>query len=168
MNGLTTELLSRACRTFLTLAYPAGEESIPEKKRAFLRLSSETPLDTLLPPAPAARGLCEVLTNEDGSLRGYAFRLGSATFPHLKLQVVDYKQGTALVFAVDTHDAFPRSGANAVDHPDFERWTAMQKANRQLKQRVERAWEQEGLWTFPRLLRLDTGDPGPLRPGPNS
>jgi hypothetical protein len=169
MIGLTTALLSQACRIFFNLAYPAGEQSIPEKKRPYLHISPDAPLTTFLPPASAAHGLCQVLRADDGSLRGYAFRLGSAHFPHLKLQVTNHEHGAACVFQVDTHDAFPRTGTPPEDHPEFKQWTALQKANRQMKDQIERAWENEGLWTFPKLLResFDSA-PGPCLPGGDS
>src|SRR5262249_12165614 len=61
MNGLTTELLGRACRTFLALAYPLGADSVPEKKRPFWDIDPGGPLAAFLPPAPAALGVCQVL-----------------------------------------------------------------------------------------------------------
>lgn len=167
MNGLTTALLSRACRTFLTLAYPQGEHTIPEPKRPYLRLDPGLPLESVLPPARAAQGICQPIKGEGGGVRGYAFRLGSATFPHLKLQVIDYDHGTALVFAVDTHDALPRALADP-SHPDFDRWTEMQRSNRQLKEQIERAWEREGLCTFNRLLRMDLDNPPEPAPVPSA
>ncbi len=161
MNCLTTALLSRACRTFLALAYPAGEHTVPEKRRAFLHIPPDGELSSFLPPAPACQGVGQVLKGEDGAFRGYAFRLGSAGFPHLKLQVTTCDGGTC-VFAVDTHDAFPRASAMPPPgHPEYEAWTALQKANRQLKERIERAWEEQGLWTFNKLLRLDCNAPAP-------
>jgi hypothetical protein len=153
MNGLTTDLLRRACGTFLALAYPGGEQTIPEKKRPYLHIPADAELASYLPPA--AQGVAQTLKTEDGGFRGYAFRLGSSGFPHLKLQITGYSEDTC-IFAVDTHDAFPRTGGvPPVGDPDYERWTALQKSNRQLKERIERAWEQEGLWTFNKLLRLD-------------
>jgi hypothetical protein len=161
MNGLTTALLSLACRTFLTLAYPGGAKAIPEKKRRYLDIPPEADLAAFLPPATAAQGIGQVIKGEDGAFRGYAFRLGSAIFPHLKLQVTSYNHEIC-VFAVDTHDALPRVGGMPVPgDAEYELWTALQKANRQLKERIERAWEQEGLWTFNKLLRLDVGAPAP-------
>ncbi len=163
MNGLTTALLSRACHTFLTFAYPGGERTIPEKRRAYLHIPADADIASYLPPADAARGICQAIKGDDGTFRGYAFRLGSVGFPHLKLQVTDYKDGTASVFAVDTHDAFPRTGnVPQSEHPDFEAWTALQKANRLLKEQIEGAWEEEGLWTFNRLLRQDLDEPAPF------
>jgi hypothetical protein len=146
MHGLTTTLLGRASRTFLTLAYPGGPNAIPPPRRAFLDLSPDQPLEPLLVPP-----LCEILRTPQGGVRGYAFRLGSATYPHLKLQVVAHEQGDACIFIVDTHDAF-HFGAN---HPDAAAWAKLQTANRQLKEQIERAWEAEGLLTFNGMLRRE-------------
>ena len=90
------------------------------------------------------------------------FSLLPLSFPHLKLQVTSYNQDTC-VFGVDTHDSFPRigDGTLALGEQERELWTALQKSNRQLKERIERAWEQEGLWTFNRLLRHDVNAPAP-------
>ncbi len=147
MNGLTTELLSQACRIFLNLAYPAGEQSIPEKKRAYLNISPDVALTSFLPPAPAAHGLCQTIKADDGSARGYAFRLGSAHFPNLTLQET------------------PRTCAPTEGSPDHVAWTTLQKTNRQLKEQIERAWENEGLWTFNRLLRIGLDTPSPPAAG---
>jgi hypothetical protein len=161
MNGLTTALLSQACHTFLVLAYPGGEQSIPVKKRVYFNIPVDGDLAVYLPPAPAAHGVGQAIKGEEGCFRGYAFRLGSAHFPHLKLQVTAYLDDTC-VFAVDTHDAFPRgAGAPPLGCEEYELWTALQKNNRQLKERIERAWEQEGLWTFNKLLRMDVDTPAP-------
>jgi len=159
MNGLTSALLGRACRIFLELAYPGGEETIPVKRRVYLGLTPDQPLEAFLPPAPAACGIGQVLPAAGGRSRGYAFRLGSSTFPHLKLQVIDYDNGSALVFTVDTHDAFqPGLPAN---HPDAKVWRSLQEGNRTLKEQIERAWEREGLTTFHRLLRDGLEKTGP-------
>jgi hypothetical protein len=161
MKSLTSDLLGRACRIFLMLAYPGGEETIPVKRRIYLHVTSEQQLETLLPPAPAASGIGQVLPAASGRSRGYSFRLGSVTFPHLKLQVIDYENGSALVFSVDTHDAF-QPGLTP-DHPDAPMWRALQESNRRLKEKIEHAWEEAGLTTFHALLRdgLEHLGPGP-------
>ena len=46
MTGLTTAELARACRIFLTLAYPEGEATIPEKRRAYFCEAAETPAES--------------------------------------------------------------------------------------------------------------------------
>jgi hypothetical protein len=146
MQALTTALLARASRTFLTRAYPGGLSTIPPGKRAFLALAPDQPLEPLLVPP-----LCEVLRTPQGGLRGYAFRLGSATYPHLKLQAISSDAGAAWIFAVDTHDALHLDA----NHPDAAGWRKLQTANRQLKEQIEHAWEADGLLTFNGLLRQE-------------
>ncbi len=145
MNGLTSDVLSRACRVFLALAYPAGAASIPATRRPFAALAPDQPLEPLL----ATAGVCEKLLTPAGGLRGYAFRLGSAQFPHVKLQVIGQEGGQPCVFTVDTHDALrcPVSSAEA------EKWAQLQADNRRLKERIEAEWERQGLLTFNALLR---------------
>jgi hypothetical protein len=129
----------------LKLAYPEGEPSIPVAKRAYLQIPAEPELELLLRPP-----VCQLLPRPDGGIRGYAFRLGSIAFPHLKLQVVA-QSDQDLVFSVDTHDQV------RVDpkHPDAFAWAELQAANRKLKEEIERAWEAAGLLTFNALLRRE-------------
>lgn len=145
MKGLTPALLGQACRTFLQRAYPAGEHTIPPAKRALLAPDPTGPLEPLLAPP-----LCQPVMAPGGGLRGYAFRLGSAVYPHLKLQVVACDD-IPCVFSVDTHDAL----LVAPDDPDAARWNSLRAANRRLKEEIESAWEAEGLWTFNGLLRRE-------------
>jgi hypothetical protein len=144
MKGLTTAHLGRACRIFLQLTYPEGEHTIPLPRRAFLALAPDQPLEALLVPP-----WCQVLPAAGGGVRGYAFRLGSAAYPHLKLQVVS--QGDGCIFSVDTHDTVLLEPG----HPDAARWAQLQVANRKLKEQIERAWEAAGLMTFNGLLRRE-------------
>jgi hypothetical protein len=161
MNGLTSELLSRACRIFLAHAYPEGEKTIPPTRRRFAAIAPGEPLDALL----AARDVCEKLLTPEGTIRGYAFRLGSAWFPHVKLQATCRDNGAAWVFGVDTHDALRCT----VSADEAEAWARLQTANRRLKEHVEGAWEKEGLLTFNALLRSGLrgreGGPGVGGPG---
>jgi hypothetical protein len=145
MSGLTTDLLARACRIFLALAYPGGEATVPGAKRAFLHIEPSDPLDAWLAPP-----VCQSLAAAGGGVRGYMWRLGSAAFPHLKLQAVSCNREDC-VFAVDTHDAIQIDPG----HPDAARWAQLQAANRRLKAQIERAWEAEGLLTFNALLRRE-------------
>jgi len=141
MDHLTTALLAKACRIFLALAYADGE--VPESKKLYREIRDHQPLESLLKPP-----VCQPVPDPEGGTRGYALRLGCSHFPHMKLQVIDCGAGTC-VFGVDTHDAM------AIDpsHPDAGRWLQLQSANRCLKQRIERAWEEAGLLTFNALLR---------------
>jgi hypothetical protein len=151
MIELTPELLGRACRLFLDAAYPEGPATIPANRRVFLDHPANEPLAKLLGPPVA-----QVLTTPDGQLRGYALRLGSSHFPHLKLQAVCCGENGAWVFTVDTHDALRLEPG----HPDTERWGQIQAVNRTCKEQIERAWEEAGLLTFHGLLRRETGRQG--------
>jgi len=163
MAAVTTAQLARACRIFMALAYPGGTATIPEKKRLYFNLPAEHPVTDFLPPAPPAEGIVQALP-ADGSATGgsacggWAFRLGSARFPHLKLKVQFLKNDgcPVCVFMVDTHDAFSRTSAQPPpEHPDAAAWLELQSANRQLKENIERAFEADGLTTFQSLLRSD-------------
>ena len=150
MKGLTTALLDRACRIFLQLAYPEGSHTIPPPKNAYLSLRADQPLEEVLVPP-----VCQPLRSCEGSLRGYALRLGSVPHPHLKMQIVEHADA-GCVFSVDTHDAVSLDP----QHPDAVRWGELQTRNRQLKERIERAWEEAGLLTFNALLRRALEKPG--------
>jgi hypothetical protein len=145
MKGLTTALLDRACRIFLELAYPEGRHTIPPPKDAFLALPLDQPPETVL-----RSSIGQPLPAPCGGIRGYTLRLGSAAFPHLKLQIVQVEDGS-WVFSVDTHDAIVLDPL----HPDFARWTELQRSNRGLKEQIELAWENAGLLTFNALLRRE-------------
>jgi hypothetical protein len=151
MEGLTTELLGRACRIFLELAYPGGEATIPAKKRPFWEVPPGAPLDHYLPPQVGPE-LCQQVGSAPAGKAGLAYRLGCAHFPHLKLQLVHSEKGW--VFGVDTHDHFFPGGAPGSE-PEAQAWRQLLAANRLLKERIERAWERSGLTTFHALLRAD-------------
>jgi hypothetical protein len=126
------------------LAYPEGGEAIPPAKRAYGQIAPDQYLGPLLGPP-----VCVPLPAEEGGIRGYAFRLGSSRFPHLKLQVV-FQEG-ACIFSVDTHDQLRLD----LRHPDAAGWAQLQAINRELKEKIERAWETDGLLTFNALLRRE-------------
>jgi hypothetical protein len=146
MDGPPSSLFSRACRIFLTLAYPEGK--VPDSRRPFLHLAEDAELEPLLQPP-----ICERLASRDYlERRGYAFRLGSTVFPHLKLQVLWHPETGQWLFAVDTHDAIFLP-SNYPDQEQLRRLNELKTKNRQLKERIERAWEEDGLLTFSAILR---------------
>jgi hypothetical protein len=158
MHELTTDLVGKAATIFLGLAYPDGASTVPLKRRLFLHLPPGRPLADFLRDSTEDRALWETLKGSGGSVVGYAFRLGSAIFPHLKLRVQQPSRDRPdlWVFGVDTHDAFsPDSVQAPTDHPEAEAWTRLQVANRQLKEQIERAWDEAGLLTFNGLLRQE-------------
>ncbi len=149
MAPLPVPILRQACQVFLDIAYPDGPDTIPEPRLPFYHIADDADVADLLPPAPLARGLVSLLT---GAHPGYSFRLGCTDFPYLRmtLQNVALRAGTSWLCAVDTHDSWHHP-----DHPDAAAWLALQAANRELKSRIERAWEAAGLLTHNRLLRLE-------------
>ncbi len=149
MTWLTPTLLGRACRIFLCCAYPEGDATIPPAKAALLDLAGHDSLDSFLAPP-----LCQPIKDARGNVYGYALRLGSTFFPHVKLQVTDCGPEGGPVFTVDTHDALILDP----DHPDAPRWAAIQAANRVLKEKIESAWDAAGLLTFNGLLRRGLKD----------
>jgi hypothetical protein len=156
MQELTTNLLAQACRIFMGHAYPEGVSAIPEKKRVYYDITAAQPVSAYLPPAACAQGICQESRSENGTLCGYAIRLGSSGFPHLKLrlQLVNLNNIPTWVFMVDTHDAFSKDHMfPPPDHPDAKSWLLMQKNNRILKEKIETAFEQDGLATANSILR---------------
>src|SRR5277367_2807640 len=124
MTELPIALLGCACRIFLEQAYPGGNDTVPVSKRLYLNLAEDQPLEPLLRPP-----LCQTLGKPAEAARGYAWRLGSARYPHLKLQAVDCSGDGTWVFAVDTHDMLRLSPGDA----DAAGWAEIQASNRQLK-----------------------------------
>src|SRR5262249_10652093 len=106
MQQLTTALLGRACRIFMEIAYPDGPQSIPAKKLAYFNLPPDQPVSAFLPPAACAAGVCQEFLGDNGVPCGFAFRLGSSGFAHLKLrlQLLNQNSHSVWVFMVDTHD----------------------------------------------------------------
>ncbi len=156
MTGLTTETVATACRLFLEMAYPAGVASVPEKRRLYAHLPPGHDFAAYQGQNLFPAATFQTLSNGDGAVCGYALRLGSAGFPHLKLKIQWLEDGAqkGWIFAVDTHDAFSRESRRPPDgHPDAEAWSRLQRANAELKEKIERAWEHAGLVTFNAVLR---------------
>lgn len=158
MHRLSTADVRQACRVFLDHAYPGGEAAIPQSCHCFYNIASDRPIEEVLPPHPFVGAIGRELRDNQGKLRGFAFRLGSASYPHLKLKIelVERDGGDVWIYSVDTHDAFSRESIYPPpDHPDCANWLALQKSNRELKECIEQALEAAGLATFLGLLRAD-------------
>ncbi len=150
MAPLTTDLVSSACRIFLSLAYPS-EDLIPTPRRLYLSLPPGKLLVDLHTETPFPPSTFQVISGKEEMIDGFAIRLGSYDFPHLKLKILRRQEAEneVWVFSVDTHDHF----RPPPDHPDSEAWKQLQIANSQLKEKIERAWEAEGFLTFNAILR---------------
>jgi hypothetical protein len=165
MQCLTTDLICQACRVFLALAYPGGEAQAPLAKRCTLQLPGGQPIFEYLQNNEAMQCFCQVVQNKSDAAKILLIRLGCAHYPNLKLKA-QTPTGDARgewVFSVDTHDAFSSTSfLPPPDHPDAERWTAMQAANVALKEKIEAAWECAGLLTFNGLLRRGLAETRPF------
>lgn len=151
MHSLPAEVLSLAFQAFADKAYPEGLHVAPGWKRErFARLLCPASLPDVLPPSPLARGFCEIACRGDG----FAFRVGSVRFPHLKLVAasLDFGRRPLWVFGVDTHDRMLKD-AVAMSAADAEAWFALQTDNSRLKREIETAWDALGIPTHLALLR---------------
>ena len=66
MQPLSTDLVSQACRIFFSLAYPGGEDAVPEKKRFLLRLPPGLPMLDFVGAAGFAPDCCQVVNAKSG------------------------------------------------------------------------------------------------------
>ncbi len=158
MVGLTTELMTKACRIFFSLAYPNGSAQIPEDKLILLELPPGQLLTEYHATSPLPRSLFRVLHDNNGNEAGAELRLGRPGFPHLKMKVqkVQHSPEVMWVFSVDTHDKFSDEHyLPPADHPDADAWHELQQTNAALKNQIEHAWEAAGLLTFNAVLKLD-------------
>jgi hypothetical protein len=160
LSTFTQQDFAQACRLFLELAYPDGAATVPERLRPYCDIAPEAPLDDFLPNGTHARGIAEDLSKHKTGSPGYAFRLGSARYPHLKLRLhrVDHHGREVWVYSVDTHDRFHR----AIQHPNAEEaeaWRQLVEQNRTLKHQIEQALSLAGFLTPTSLLRLDLTSP---------
>jgi hypothetical protein len=148
--------LARACRIFMDLAYPDGARSIPEFKLSYYEMTAERSLVEYLPPAPLSVGVTKTLSRNAGGMFGYEFRLGSASYPHLKLRVqsMDLHDREVWVYSVDTHDGFCRVTQN-LSPEDAQQWKTLVEHNRGLKRAIEQALAKTGFLTPTALLRFD-------------
>lgn len=155
VTELATRDLGAACRIFMDLAYPDGARTIPANKLPFYEMPAERSLVELLPPAPLSVGVSKTLSRNVGGSFGYEFRLGSLTYPHLKLRVetMDLHEREVWVYSVDTHDGFGRA-AQMIEADAIE-WRALVERNRQLKLAIEQALAKAGYLTPAAVLRFD-------------
>ena len=146
MNTPSIHILSQACRIFLEHAYPRGPETIPLARRVYWNIPIDAEVDGYLDSDSLGRGICERVAKQHP---GFSFRLGCDGFPFLKLTIQSV-DGADWLCGVDTHD-----GWHHPELPDAASWLAIQSANRELKSRIERAFEAVGFLTHNGLLRRD-------------
>lgn len=142
-------LLRQASQIFLGLAYAGGTDNVPPMVLPFCDLHDDFDLTALLSAAPQAKAIIRIA---EGVRPSISIRLGSDAFSFLRmtLQPIEYDGAATWLFAVDTHDSWHHP-----DHPDAIGWLTLQAANRELKARIEKAWDDAGILTHNRLLRQE-------------
>jgi hypothetical protein len=140
----------------MDLAYPEGPRTIPEIKVPYYEMTAERSLVEFLPPAPQSVGVTRTLSRNAGGMFGYEFRLGSVSYPHLKMRVqsMDLRDREVWVYSVDTHDGFCQVTQN-LSPEDAQKWKTLVEHNRSLKHAIEQALANAGYLTPIALLRID-------------
>jgi hypothetical protein len=144
MGGLRLDLLRTAVGLYLNLAYPSSE--IPPAVQRRLVWSETANPDELLTRPPFERA--GKMPGHQGPI--YALRLGNSRYPHMKLQIQPWPNSAGFMISVNTHD---QVAVMDVATADAEAFRQLQMENQDLKERIERAWEEEGLPTFLHYLR---------------
>jgi hypothetical protein len=163
VNELSTHDLAGACRIFMDLAYPDGPRTIPDFKLPYYEMTAERSLVEFLPPAPQSVGVTKTLSRNAGGSFGYEFRLGGASYPHLKLRVqcMDLHDRAVWVYSVDTHDGFCQVTQN-LSPEDAQKWKTLVEHNRGLKHAIEQGLANAGYLTPIVVLRIDLTAPAAI------
>ena len=82
----------------------------------------------------------------------YCLRLGNRFYPHMKLVIERAPDGVGALYRADTHDRHVQPRADA---PEAAALAAMSQKNQELAQRIESAWEEQGMLTFKMYLKQD-------------
>lgn len=142
VSELTPDHVCRAIEIYLDLAWPADGLGEPRMRAA--DFAGEPTLDALF------KRFEQRPEEQRGDMRHFALRLGNRKYPFMKLIVQEYLVDGEMFLSVDTHDDLTLDSRA----PDFDRWVALKRWNRELKGRIEEAWESAGLPTSGRLREL--------------
>jgi len=141
LEQMTPAHVRRAVALYMTHAFPDGGEA---RRPANVReLEDVADIHRLL-----AR--FERVHADDGGFERFALRLGNARYPFMKFVVQEHLVDDEYFFSVDTHDNLEIRP----DNPDYEEWERLKTYNRELKRKVEAAWESAGLPTNTGLRAL--------------
>ncbi len=135
--GLSSEILCRAIRVFLSQAYPNGD--VPASKQHFLNLDESHPLDVWL----SQKGVERPRDVSPGLNVKYAIRLGNSSYPHMKMLIALMEPTGEPVFGVDTHDRLEVPPGS----PEEAGLKELQAKNKELARIIERTWEEKGVPT---------------------
>ena len=139
LSALTSDLLGRAMDLYLDVAWPGRQA----EKRP--RLPDDAVGEDLLVD------FSDESKEEGGKVtHRWVKRLGNERYPHMKLVVEECLVPEEYLLGVDTHDELELKP----DFPDYDAWQALKAKNRQVKDEIERRWNEEKLPTYATLKRL--------------
>jgi hypothetical protein len=141
---LRIDVLRRAVELYIAFAYEPG--SLPEVVRRRLEWPAASDVSSLLSHAPFER----VGKAGPDAQSVFALRLGTARYPHMKLQIQPWPNAAGFLLSVNTHDQVLSLDPHSADAPAFR---SLQAENQRLKETIEQAWDQAGVPTFLRYLR---------------
>ena len=140
---ITGAMLNRAIEIYLHHAYRGSPPQHPrfDEKAHFPQILVKQPqlFEDLSGPPSKSEGNHPLPTP-----RVFTLRLGSASYPHMKLALVEAFFPNEFVFAVDRHDTFHFDP----NIPGYRAWCELKEINRLLKEAVEGAWYKERLPTL--------------------
>jgi CheY-like chemotaxis protein len=139
LEEITSRLLDRVLDLYLDVAWPGRQD---EKRPA-------------IPAGATGADLLVDFTDEskeegDRTIHRWVKRLGNERYPHMKLVVEECLIPHEFFIAVDTHDELELKP----DYPDYDKWQALKAKNREIKDRIEKLWREDGLPTYASLKSL--------------
>lgn len=143
---LSWDMLREAIAIFLKYSYPTGQ--VPEVVQKRIVLDSSRPVPKAISEPPFENYVADAPFHCTVS----ALRLGSADYPHLKMEIRPFTNHVGFVFWVNTHDQFISPDSKVAD---ADRWREVLERNQNLKQTVERAWAAHKLPTFATAMQED-------------
>jgi hypothetical protein len=144
LDGLRLDLLRKAVELYLSIAY--ADSDLPASIQRRLVWPEADSSQAMLAKPPFERA--GKVPGHEGTI--YALRLGNRRYPHMKLQIQPWPNLAGFMLSVNTHDQV--AGLD-VGPADAEAFRELQEENQRLKERIERAWEEQGLPTFLNYLR---------------
>ncbi|MBN2713378.1 MAG: response regulator [Planctomycetes bacterium] len=130
LKDMTPQLVNRAIEIYMEHAY--DDDALREAH--MVRFDPESCNGSIL---------CR-FEREDAKLKAYHLRLGCQHYPHMKLALWEAYYRDEYVFAVDRHDGFDFNKTG----PDYEAWLGIKSRNFVIKDKIEKAWYEEGIPTL--------------------
>jgi CheY-like chemotaxis protein len=149
LEEMKVGLLRRALAIYAEVGWAgATPPAMPE-----LPGRDEDPLEPAL-EALIARGAAtdETLRAGEVATRIFTLRLGNPRYPFMKLVLQEHLVEGMYFLGVDTHDQM--FGADASGGPEQEELQALKHYNLEVRERIERAWNEAGLPTAAQIKGL--------------